>query len=64
MAFARKLLQMDEKERKEYLHFLAEKQQAEKKRLDERLEEMKLLDTELKNAPEEAEPKDQESLKK
>ena len=45
--FAQRLLEMPSAERQEYLKLIAEKQQAEKKRLDDRLEEMKLLDKKL-----------------
>jgi hypothetical protein len=62
-AFAQKLLEMSLEERKEYLKLLAEKQQAEKKRLDERLEEMKLLEDEFKKTAEE-EKVEEENTKK
>uniref|UniRef100_A0A914PR40 Uncharacterized protein n=1 Tax=Panagrolaimus davidi TaxID=227884 RepID=A0A914PR40_9BILA len=57
-AFAQKLLEMPSAERQEYLKMLAEKQQAEKKRLDARLEEMKLLDNEFKKQAEDEQQKE------
>jgi hypothetical protein len=57
-AFAQKLLEMPSAERQEYLKMLAQKQQAEKKRLDARLEEMKLLDNEFKKQAEDEEQKE------
>jgi hypothetical protein len=57
-AFAQKLLEMPSAERQEYLKMLAQKQQAEKKRLDARLEEMKLLDDEFKKQAEDEEQKE------
>uniref|UniRef100_A0A914YQV8 39S ribosomal protein L59, mitochondrial n=1 Tax=Panagrolaimus superbus TaxID=310955 RepID=A0A914YQV8_9BILA len=64
LAFAQKLLEMPSAERQEYIKFITEKQQAEKKRLDDRLEEMKLLDEEFKKQAEEASSEKAENDKK
>lgn len=61
--FAKKLLQMNNDERREFLEAINEKRTKERKRLDERLEEMKVLEAEL-NKPVDDDNKQNESDRK
>lgn len=62
--FAKKLLQMTDTEKKEFLTALHETREAEKKRLEDRLKDIKLLESELKERDDAIEKENEKEEKK